>query len=284
MVLRRSLRCWPVVGPCLTALVALLVLAPLVPAWGQSMEGGARAAALGGATTALAGEVWGHANPAGWATRSGRAVSFFASEAFGLAELRLAAFQYVEPTRLGAVALGARTFGFDAYRETHATLGWARGFRLGTTRRFHAGLTLRWHQVAISSYGSAGALGVSAGWLVEAMPRLHLGMQATNLNGPKLAGREELPRSLSVGLGYQAAERLRLLLDAHKEVRYPLSVRAGLEVQPVEALALRTGVTTEPVRFTAGVGVRLGRLAADLAAERHDVLGWSPGVSLSVLW
>lgn len=263
-------------------LAGLLVLA--LPAQAQALEGGARAAALGGATTALAGDLWGHANPAAWATHSERAVSFFASEAFGLSELRLAAFQYVEPTRLGALALGARTFGFSSYRETHGTLGWARGFHLGTTRQFHTGLRLRWHQVSIPVYGNAGALGVSAGWLVEAMPRLHLGMQATNLNGPKLAGREELPRSLSGGLGYQAEARLRVLLDAYKEVRYPLSVRAGLEVQPVEALSLRTGVTTQPVRFTAGVGIRLGHLVADLAAERHEVLGWSPGVSLSVLW
>jgi len=45
----------------------------------QSLEGGARAVALGSAATALQDDVWGHGNPAVWATREGRAVSFFAS-------------------------------------------------------------------------------------------------------------------------------------------------------------------------------------------------------------
>ncbi|HMB90463.1 MAG TPA: hypothetical protein VKP65_06430 [Rhodothermales bacterium] len=124
------------------------------PAHAQTaMEGGARAAALGGAATALPADVWGHGNPASWATLPGRAISFFATEAFGLSALRLGAVQYVEPTRFGAFSAGARTFGFEDYRETRFLVGFARGFSLGTTRRFHAGLRLRYHQVSIPEYG-----------------------------------------------------------------------------------------------------------------------------------
>ena len=113
---------------------------------------------------------------------------------------------------------------------------------------------------------------------------MYAGFQATNLNAPKLAGREEFERTLSFGLSYFPVPRFRLLADAVKDVRFPLSLRAGLEVIPVQALALRAGFTTEPARFTTGVGVRLSSLAADVAAERHEVLGWSPAFSLSVLW
>ncbi|WP_228350331.1 hypothetical protein [Rhodocaloribacter litoris] len=253
-------------------------------AFSQSLTGGARAVAIGGAATALHDDAWGHANPAVWAVRPGRAVSFFAGQAFGLPELRLGAVQYVEPTRAGAFALGARTFGFEAFRETHLDLGYARGFTFGTTRRLYAGLRLRYYRVVIARYGSGGALGVSAGWLVRILPTLYAGFQATNLNRPKLAGREEFERTLALGLGYVADERLRVLVDVIKDVRFPLSVRAGLELAPVPALALRAGATTEPTRFTAGLGVRLGRLAADVAAEHHSVLGWSPAFSLGVLW
>ena len=65
----------------------LLLGTPLNGRAQTSTDGGARAAALGGAATALADEATGYANPATWATFSGRAVSFFASEAFGLAAL-----------------------------------------------------------------------------------------------------------------------------------------------------------------------------------------------------
>ncbi|GIV61857.1 MAG: hypothetical protein KatS3mg044_0723 [Rhodothermaceae bacterium] len=250
----------------------------------QSLEGGARSVALGSATTALHDDAWGHGNPAIWASLPGRALSFFASEAYGLSELRLGALHLVQPTRLGAFALGARTFGFEDYRETHLNVGYARGFSAGTTRSVFVGLRARYYRVSISGYGSAGTVGLTAGVLVALAPGLHAGFQATNLNRPHLAGREEFERALAVGLGYAPTPSLRVLLDVAKDVRFPLSVRGGLEVMPVSVLALRAGFTTEPTRFTAGLGLRLGLLAADVAAEQHEILGWSPAFSLSLLW
>ena len=268
---------------CLLILMLLLGTPPRGRAQ-TSMEGGARAAALGGAATSLAHQPTGYANPASWATFSGRALSFFASEAFGLAELRLGAVAYVEPTRLGTFAAGARSFGFEDYRELHFHAGYARGFRLGTTRRFLLGLSLRYQRVSIPEYGSAGTQALSLGALVEVRPALHVGFQAANVHVPKLAGREELARTLALGLAYRSAARVMVVLDAYKDVRFPLSVRAGVEVQPVAVLFLRAGAATEPARFTTGVGLRLGKLAADLAAEHHAVLGWSPAVSLGLRW
>lgn len=250
----------------------------------SSKEGEARAAALGGAATALTHTPTGYANPASWATFSGRAVSFFAFEAFGLSALRLAAASYVEPTRLGAFAVGARTFGFDAYRETHLHVGFAHGFRLESTRRFHVGASLRYYRVSIPGYGNAGALGLGIGGLVEVWPSVLMGFQATNFHVPKLAGREELARTLALGLAYTPVEQVLAVLDVYKDVRFPLSVRAGVEVQPVAAFSLRAGAATEPSRFTAGAGIRLGHLVADVAGERHAILGWSPAVSFGLRW
>lgn len=265
-------------------ILALLLGSPHSGCAQPSTEGGARAAALGGAATALSHEPTGYANAAGWATFTGRAVSFFASEAFGLAALRLAAAAYVEPTALGTVALGARTFGFDDYRETHFHAGFARGFRLGTTRRFYLGFSLRYQRVAIPGYGHAGAVALGLGGLVQVYPSVQVGVQATNLHQPKLAGREALPRTLALGLAYRPGAQVLIVLDAYKDVRFPLSVRAGVEVHPVPALAVRAGATSAPARFTAGVGLRLGKLAADVAGERHEALGWSPALSLSLHW
>ncbi len=269
-------------------LLMLWALGPARSAAGQSvasMEGGTRAAALGGAATALPGDAWGFSNPAAWATLPGRAVSFFASEGFRMSALRLGAVQYAEVGSWGAAAGGARTFGYEDFRETTFHLGYARGFSLGTTRTFWAGLDVRYHQVALGGgYGSAGAVGLSLGGLVRLLPALHLGFHATNLNAPRLNGREELPRTLSIGLSYAPAERLLVVLDAFKDLDYPVSVRGGLEIRPVDALALRIGAATQPVRLTAGLGLRLGRLRAGIAAERHQALGWTPAASFGLQW
>ena len=271
---------------------ALLVLcfaaAPASAQTTTSMAGGARAMALGGAATALTEDVWGIANPASWATLSGRALSFFAGEAFGLSELRLGAACYAEPTRYGAFAGGARTFGFEDFRETHFNVGFARAFRLGTGRRLFVGANARYVHVAQGGgYGNAGTVGLSLGALVSILPAVTFGAHATNLNAPSLStdvGAEELPRTLALGLSYAPDERLLVLLDAFKDIDRPMSVRAGVEILPVEALALRAGVTTQPTRFTAGLGLRTGRLRASLAAEQHQALGWSPAASLGLQW
>lgn len=269
------MRCW-------TFVFFLLLFCS--PAFAQtSMEGGARVAALGGAGTALAGDSWGYANPASWSTLAGRSVGFFATQAFGLEELRLGAAQYAEPFAFGTVALGARSFGFEDYRETHLNVGAARGFRLGTARHFHLGINLRYHRVSIPSYGSAGALALGLGGLVSVLPALDVGFHATNLHNPKL-GTEELARTLALGLAYAPNARLRVVADLYKDVRFPLSLRAGIEVQPIEALSLRAGATTEPSRITTGVGFHLGRIVADVAAERHEVIGWSPAVAFGLQW
>ncbi len=266
------------------ACCVFLLLFSLTSALAQSMEGGARVAALGGAGTALLGDVWGQVNPAAWATLDGRAVAFFASQGYGLRALRLGALHYVEPTRFGAFSGGARTFGFEAYRETHLNLGYARGFRLGSTRQVFAGLNVRYHQVSLETYGAAGAVGLSLGALAVVFPGITVGFHATNVNLPEYVAGEALPRTLAVGVGYAPEGPFRLMLDVLKDVRFPLSVRGGMEVAPVPTLALRAGIGTEPTRFTAGVGLQVARLHVGVAAERHEALGWSPAAGLHLLW
>lgn len=249
-------------------------------------EGGARALGMGGAATGLPGVAWGHANAASWSTLDARAFALFASQTFGLAEMRTGAAVYAEPFPWGALAAGARSYGFADYRETHVLLGGARAFALGTTRAFHLGIALRYQHLAISNgYGSAGAIGLSAGWLVDVLPALTIGFQATNVNFPE-AGGDDLPRTFALGLSYRPAHNATVVLDALKDVVWPVTVRGGFEIVPVPQLALRAGATLQPARYTLGIGVHLGRLRADVAADRHEnaELGWTPAFTLALYW
>lgn len=246
--------------------------------------GSARADGLSRATTA-APTAWGaHANPATNAAISNYAASFYAQEAFGLSPLRYGAVSLVVPFEWGTVVGGSSTFGFDEYREVHFNAGMARGFSFGTTRSFHLGATLRHHHTRIAGYGSANGWALNLGLLVEMLPSLHLGAHATNVNGASLTDGEPLPRTLSLGLHYQAHDDVRVLMDVFKDVSFPATARAGVEVRPLDVLALRAGVSTVPTRFSGGVGVTLGPLEADVAAQQHQQLGWSPSASLRLHW
>jgi hypothetical protein len=258
-----------------------------VPAHGQStydLYGGSRASGLGYASTALTTAVGVHANPGASATLERRMVSFYARQAFGLSSLRYGSAYGTWPASWGAVSVGASTFGGEGYREVHYSLGYARELQFGTTRGVHIGLVGRYYHTRIDGYGGAGALGLHLGLLVPLLRSLHLGAHATNVNGPSLVNGETLPQTLSVGLQYRATSRLLVVTDVFKDLSFPASVRAGVEVRPISMLALRAGVTSAPTRFTGGVGLRLGWIRAHVAAEQHAELGWSPSASIDVRW
>ncbi|SHK49928.1 hypothetical protein [Rhodothermus profundi] len=264
-------------------LSTLLSLALINVAQSQSLEGGARAIALSGATTALAADVWAHANPAAWAGFRQAALSLMASQAYGLEALRLGAATYVQPIARLTLALGARTFGFEAYRATHFWLGIAHIVYPATRRPLQLGLSVRYQRIAIERYGAAGTLGLWAGLRAGVFPWLSVGMAATNLNAPRLAGRERLPRTLRLGLAYHPPAPFQLLLDVSKDARYAPDLRVGLEVQALPFLTLRAGTGTLPGRFTAGFGLSAGLLQTDVAVEYHTILGWSPALSITLI-
>lgn len=260
---------------------------PVTNGYAQSSHdlfGSARAASLGHGTTALSTTVGVHANPAAGAAHGERSVSFYVREGFGLSVLRYGAVFGTWPTSLGTFSTGASTFGSEAYRETHLTLGYARPLSLGTTRSTNVGLTARYYHTSIEGYGNNGALGIHLGMLLPLLPSLQFGAHATNVNNPSLVEGELLPQTLSVGLTYKADSEILVVADVIKDLDFPVSMRGGIEVYPISILALRAGLTTTPTQFAGGVGLRLNHLHADLAAEQHLELGWSPSASLRIDW
>ncbi len=250
----------------------------------QDLYGSARASALGHGTTALSNTAGVHANPAAAAALGERTVTFYAREGFGLSVLRYGAVFSSWPTPWGTLSTGASTFGTETYRETHLSLGYARALQLGTTRTVHVGLVTRYYHTNIQGYGNDGAVGIHLGLLLPLLPTVHIGVHATNVNTPSLVDDESLPQTLAIGLSYRAGSRIRVVADVFKDIDFPASVRGGIEVHPISLLALRAGVMTTPTHFTGGIGLRLDHLQADLAAEQHQELGWSPSASLRVNW
>jgi len=255
--------------------------------WAQStfdQYGSARADALGQATTAAPAESGPNANPAASATGMARTVRFYARENFGLSALRYGAMSLTVPVSWGTVLGGASTVGFEDYREVHFSAGYARSFSFGTARRIHMGVTLRYYHTQVTGFGSASAVGVNPGLIVQVLPALHLGAHVINVNRASLSEREPLPQTFAVGLQYDAPGPVRVMADVFKDIAFRASTRGGVEVRPVDALAVRVGISTAPTRFTWGAGLRVGPVAADIAAEQHQELGWSPSASLQVHW
>lgn len=265
---------------------ALLLTGPAAHA--QYAEGGTRVLSLGRAGVALGADAWGHTNPAAWAGLAERRAALQASQAFGLGELRLAAASAASPTPVGTVALAARSYGFSERRETQVKLGLARAIPLSTTRRLEAGLAFGVETASVEGYGSETAALLDLGVQGDVLPGLRAGLAGRNLLALARDDVSDLRQSaatvptLTIGLAYAPSERATLVLDAAQSLDFGVSVRGGAEVFVVPALALRLGVSSEPVRVSGGAGIQTGPLRADLAVELHETLGLTPAVGVEV--
>ncbi|MEM1054025.1 MAG: hypothetical protein AAGI52_00755 [Bacteroidota bacterium] len=275
----RALRC------LLLAVLALIVGGE--PVLAQYAEGGARRMAMGRTGVAVGGETWGQANPATWADAS-REVGVEASQAFGLSELRIAGASASLPLAVGTLAATGRVYGTDGYSETRLAVGIGRNVPLSRTRSLAVGLLVGYDAVSLGDFGSSGSVALALGIQGDLTPTVRAGAVLRNALGLLDDADTDLTRPLgavpavAAGLALRPSDRAFLALDVEQDLDGELSVRAGLEAQVVEPLAIRAGVGTAPVRYSAGIGVMAGPLRADIAAEVHEVLGLTPAVSLQV--
>jgi hypothetical protein len=271
----------------------ILTFAAAAPARAQLLEGGGRSIALGRAGVALDDDAWAEANPAVWATVDRLRFDVFASQAFGLADLRTVALALALPMRLGTAAMTGRTYGSVDYRETRASVGLARALPLGPARRVAAGLRADYHSVVIGDgFGAFGAFDLSAGVQADLAPALRAGLSARNLVAISRSDSTDLRTPLSTspalaaGLAYRPSEWTLMLVDVVKDLDFAPLVHAGVEIRPVDALTLRVGTYAgaggAPARLTFGAGFHAGSLSADAAVEWHGTLGPSPAFGLGV--
>jgi hypothetical protein len=266
---------------CTTCLVCLVVApAPVRSAFERHAEG-ARPAALGEAVVASSGDPWAtFLNPAVLATIRQRTFGVsLVPQRFGLPELGRATFIGIQPLVWGGISIGGTKSGFELYHE--AAVRGACALRL--LERFQFGIAITWYHLAIAGYGSAWTLGVDAGLRVVLSDRLTYAVAMSNVNAPVIgSAREKLPQGFFTGLTFIPVKGVQLNLDIAKDVRYPPTVKLGMECVLLDALALRCGTSTDPSIIAFGVGVSASFFTIDYAMDYHSVLGATHFFSVSL--
>lgn len=241
---------------------------------------GADALALGYATTALQDNSWAiFSNPANLNANS-RSLSFYSIRNYGFAELTDIAASGSIPTSFGITGFGFHRYGGDLFNETRVRLGYA-----NTWNSLKFGAVLNYNHISQASpYGSGGALGLDVGIAARIASGFWLGAKATNLNQPSYdfaAEDESLSRELSFGLSYNLDQNALFLFDVVKDVRFPVAYRGGIELKVIENLKGRIGVSTEPNTYSFGIGYGLELWEVNIAFQRHETIGYSPGIDLN---
>lgn len=240
---------------------------------------GGRAASLGGSAVACPG-IWSvSANQAGLAWQEGWQAGLFAGNRFFVKELSMESLSLTWAGKPGAFGLSISHYGFRSYHEFSAGLSYALKFG----KRFSMGVKLGYLQLSIAEgYGSKGALTSAIGWMYRPDDAWTLGMQVCNPVPVRLTSypEERLPTIFRLGVGYALSGKLLILLEGEKDLEHSLIIRTGAEMRMGKGFFTRIGLHSGPFTVTAGVGLVMGKLSADIAMEYHTVLGFSPGVSL----
>lgn len=247
----------------------------------ENIDMGARAVGLNGAFTSLSNNSLAiFYNPAGLGQLKYRDFSVFYNPApFGLTELSSAAFTYAEPTKYGVFGSALRSYGFDLYKETGVMLSYGNGYK----SRIFYGVNLNLYHLNIQNYGSATSYGIDVGAMAYINKYLRWGFFGKNLTGSTIGeSKEKIAQVYRTGLNYKPLNEVNLLLEFEKDVKYPISVRAGFEYSLLDFVDLRAGVGNQPTTFSGGIGLNYGIFQLDYALYKSQDLGITHQGSLSV--
>lgn len=242
---------------------------------------GVRSSALGNAYVALSDDAWApFHNPAGL----GRVAqilgsSFFVPEQYGLKELRTVAIGGLLPLNFGTVGINLSQFGFELYKETGISIGFGRQIDWD----IQGGITLHLNRFSIERYGSTNRLLVDIGLLGQPLSNLSIGFSAHNIFGSTIgSNNEKLPRLMRIGSAYSPTRFFTILFELEKDIKYPLSIKAGVEHKILDFLALRFGTSSNPDIFSGGLGIEYSLFTIGYAGNYHKELGWTHQLELAI--
>jgi len=212
----------------------------------------------------------------------------FGEQRFMVAEIGSYSAALAYPTNSGTFGLAINYFGYENYNEQKIGLAYA---RKPYARKLFEGVAIGaqvdYIGTRIPEYGSAGKVTFELGVQANLLEHFVIGAHIFSPIRTQLTDNEidVIPTQLNVGIAYLPTEKVTIALELEKDFDYTASFKGGVEYQLVDELSLRvgvgTGVGTNPTQNGFGIGIHLGKLDIDIAAAYHQLLGFTPGASVS---
>jgi hypothetical protein len=240
---------------------------------------GSRSAAMGNASVTIS-DLWSvHHNQAGLAFLTAVQAGFHYENRYFMPELGYQALALALPASPGTFGLTYTFFGFSGYNESRA--GFAFGRTLGEW--ISAGVRINYLHTFLEGYSRIpGRVTAEGGIIVKPGGGLLI---AAHLYNPARIGRpveyhDPLPVIVRAGVSAMAGENILIALEAEKESGYNTLLKSGIEMGFAGPFYLRTGFSLRPVQPSFGFGYAAGSFAADIAFTNHQVLGFSPHITI----
>lgn len=241
---------------------------------------GTKAVSLGNSFVAIADNPWAIAyNSAGLLQlRSIEISTFIVPHQFGLPELRTVSAAAAVPLGGPVVGFEVEQFGFDKYKESVVRLAAA----MEIDNRLFGGLTMNLSRLSLGNYGATQATTFNVGLLANVREDIRIGFSAHNIFGARIGSTgERLPQVFFLGASYALLTDLMFIIEMEKDVRFPTMFKGGLEKTLFDFMMVRAGISNNPDKFSAGIGLRYGNVEFGYAGYSHIDLGWTHQVDLS---
>ncbi len=262
-----------------TILISLCLISLTSFAGNDKYTLGGRSAAMGNASVAFTDVYAVFSNQAGLARLQGTSVGLYAENRFLLSELNMFGAAVGLPTKSGTFGLGAIYFGNEGYSEAKLNLAYGRNL----SSKLAIGAEFDLLSVSIADYGSRSAMTFGVGLLYDFTPQLSAGVHVFNPLRIDLTDSEfdRVPTIMKFGITFTPSEKVMLAIETEKNMDQQAIIKLGIEYKFVEQFYVRAGGSTNPGTATFGVGVNLNALKIDLSGSYHNVLGYSPHLSIS---
>jgi hypothetical protein len=241
---------------------------------------GTKAIGMANAFVAVSDNLWAvNYNPAGLTQVTGiQCSAFIIPNQFGLPELRTTALAAAVPFSFATFAFKAEKFGFDLYKETEVGMA----FALKLDQNISGGLSLNLHRLDIARYGSTQNVLLNGGILAYALKSVKVGFNFNNMMGATV-GRlgEKIPQLFALGACWSPLYDLLLSMEMEKDIRYPASIKWGIEQMMFDVLAFHAGVANNPEKYSAGIAVKYSFFEFGYAGYSHLDLGWTHQIEIS---
>ncbi|MFO7829142.1 MAG: hypothetical protein R6V23_11000 [Bacteroidales bacterium] len=181
------------------------------------------------------------------------------------------------PTKTGTIAASYSYYGFSQYNEMQAGLAFGRSF----TKHFAVGLQINYLSTRIAdNYGSANTVNFEVGILSQPVDNFFIGAHVYNPSRSK-TGNEIIPTIFKFGAGYLFSDKLYFSIETEKDLEHDAIFKTGLSYQLIEIVSLQAGVSTNPTRYSFGIGFHYININAHVGFLKHQTLGFTPSFTLS---
>jgi hypothetical protein len=263
-----------IITPGNTFLVLLIIL-PSVIYSQNNFPLGSKPAALAN-TFVMESDLWSVShNQAGLGSLDHFAIGFHHENKFLLKEESLHALALAVPVKPGTFGLSYSYFGYEEYNESKIALGFGKTFG----KSFSAGIQLNWHRIYImGDFGNRNTLSVEGGIQYKPVEKVRIGAHLFNPTRSKLSPHDQdtIPTIYRAGVSYRPFEKIWLGIETEKTLGKELRLKSGIEYNIIPGLFLRTGIVTNPVQNTFGIGYEVAWARADIAFTHHQILGFTP--------